>query len=384
MSETYINMKKKPITLLSLLFAAIFFCCLSCEQEEIRIDEEPEMVEVEMVFGVEKYRDVVQGSRSGEVTEDTQSGITVTYLAGDVETKAGNEERIDYVYVFQFENTSTDNVDRLLAKKAISLAEMTQTVDSEGAIVYKAKVELVKKNNCHIFIAVNESSATFYNAFTVSTSTVKQYKDREQVLSPTTLSEVTKGNTSIPMSGYYAGAIPTPNLTVWLHRLYAKITLSSVNLVGGGNVGGLSLTAISVHNITDRYKYVDAGRYTGGIYPATSYIKAQLYHDITTGALTFYMPENRRGVNSSVLHQKDKYEKNDLSWDGTNCHATYIELNGRMWIDRDQYKYTVVLFPGENITSDYNIKANTYYHISVTLQKFDDDDNRIAKFPYVV
>ncbi len=82
---------------------------------------------------------------------------------------------------------------------------------------------------------------------------------------------------------------------------------------------------------------------------------------------TFYMFENRRGVNSSIAAQNQKIKANAPD------SATYVVINGETL----GYKITWKVYLGANNTNNFNVKRNCNYTYNITLKR-NDTDSRVT------
>ena len=82
---------------------------------------------------------------------------------------------------------------------------------------------------------------------------------------------------------------------------------------------------------------------------------------------TFYMFENRRGVNSSIAAQNQKIKANAPD------SATYVVING----EGSGFKATWKIYLGANNTTNFNMKRNCSYTYTITLKR-NDTDSRVT------
>lgn len=112
---------------------------------------------------------------------------------------------------------------------------------------------------------------------------------------------------------------------------------------------------------------------------------------------TFSLFENRRGtlsltdeaklVNWPKLENKGplafgryaQFEKRSLAEKAGFNHATYLKLKGVYQTGVNKFETTYYVYLGENSYSDYNVKRNTRYNMTVTIQAMDKADSRIDK-----
>lgn len=112
---------------------------------------------------------------------------------------------------------------------------------------------------------------------------------------------------------------------------------------------------------------------------------------------TFSLFENRRGtlsltdeaklVNWPKLENKGplafgryaQFEKRSLAEKAGFNHATYLKLKGVYQTGVNKFETTYYVYLGENSYSDYNVKRNTRYNMTVSIQAMDKADSRIDK-----
>jgi len=82
---------------------------------------------------------------------------------------------------------------------------------------------------------------------------------------------------------------------------------------------------------------------------------------------TFYMFENRRGVNSSIAAQNQKIKANAPD------SATYVVING----EGSGFKATWKVYLGADNTANFNMKRNCSYTYNITLKR-NDTDSRVT------
>lgn len=351
------------------VFTGLFF---SCSEEELPepLQPEGEIVEVEFRLGVEENEQII--TRSGNLSEEGD-GLNMLFTADDIiQTRAvGVENRIESVWVFQFENTGSD-YDRLLKKVKVDNLRQEGT---DGKPVYILKAELKKSDNCQLFFVANGLDSDF-TPMVEEVATIHVFQSI-----PGYFMEMSSFD-NIPMTAFYKGAIPVldPDATVWMYRVLAKLSLTLVydNLPAGYSLALKSAQLISVPFV---FQYYDEGRYSSSSWIFPDAIGTTDDFSLITGplssgtTLTWYMPENRRGINSSVTNQKNKYQ-GTVPFGGP---ATYVLLKGSYSTPAETYNVAISLYPGGNITSDFNIIRNTHYKMTADFRSLAKDDYRITK-----
>ncbi len=112
---------------------------------------------------------------------------------------------------------------------------------------------------------------------------------------------------------------------------------------------------------------------------------------------TFSLFENRRGtldtaavakpVNWPELGDRSpeeflkyaQFEKRSLAEKAGFNHATYLKLKGVYQTGVSKFETTYYVYLGENPYSEFNVKRNTRYNMTVTIRSKDDADSRIDK-----
>jgi hypothetical protein len=154
-----------------------------------------------------------------------------------------------------------------------------------------------------------------------------------------------------------------------LKRLAAKITIN----IAAASGQYVNIESFKIGNLPSKSYYVahplstedvatDVSGEAGTDATATTdtWLSIPSQTTITDNAVTgfsFYMFENRRGVNSGITAQKDKGAVNAPN------NATYIEIEG----ETHQNKGVWRVYLGANNTSNFNIKRNTAYTYNITL-----------------
>lgn len=142
-------------------------------------------------------------------------------------------------------------------------------------------------------------------------------------------------------------------------RMVAKVTLN----IGVKAGSGITIKDYQVCSLPKQSYYVPdmADGATAWIDGVSTQVNA------ASVSKTFFMYENRRGVVGSITAQKDKDENRAPK------NATYVVING----GTPDYKATWWVYLGENETSDFNMKRNSRYTYTITLNRPGDVDTRV-------
>ncbi len=191
-----------------------------------------------------------------------------------------------------------------------------------------------------------------------------------------TESSVTTGS-DLPMIGSYTGTAMPGLYSVSLTRLVAKVTFScTVNLQNTGDA-----FAIQSVRLYSTAAVAQLGTPTG-VYPGNTSVDEDKYVDYaaessyTSGSVvTWYVPENLKGTVGSIGTEEDKTKAS------APAYSTYIEVEGIYTFSNGRVEYaTYRFYPGNNLTTDFNLNRNTSYAISMTIKGLNESDARIS-FP---
>jgi hypothetical protein len=160
-----------------------------------------------------------------------------------------------------------------------------------------------------------------------------------------------------------------------LKRLAAKITIN----IAAASGQYVNIESFKIGNLPSKSYYVahplstedvatDVSGETGTDATATTdtWLSIPSQTSITDNAVTgfsFYMFENRRGVNSGITAQKDKGAVNAPN------NATYIEIEGTTHQNKGVWR----VYLGANNTNNFNIKRNGNYTYNITLMPTSTD-----------
>lgn len=172
----------------------------------------------------------------------------------------------------------------------------------------------------------------------------------------------------------------TFSTTMTVSRLAAKVNLAIGVAAGSGiTITNYKICSLPVNSyyinrpLTTESSQTDNAGETGTEPNSTS----TAAHWINSGLIdaggassvntTFYMFENRRGVNSSIAAQNQKIKANAPD------SATYVVING----EGSGFKATWKVYLGANNTTNFNVKRNCSYTYNITLKR-NDTDSRVT------
>lgn len=190
----------------------------------------------------------------------------------------------------------------------------------------------------------------------------------------------TDSSKDLLLNGYAIIKYNTSNVELNLERNVAKLDFIIKNMKNSG----VTITSVTLKNVPNVITY--ANSYFGksnlkiGVngmcfdFTKEEINTSDLIIDTEseTCKLSYYIPQNCQGTNAST----DPKNKNR----NAPAHATYLEILGNK-SDGSVLRY--VFYPGENMTNNFNIKANHHYMLPITILNAGDAnlDSRIESIP---
>lgn len=182
----------------------------------------------------------------------------------------------------------------------------------------------------------------------------------------------------LPMVGLHQGTVAMQRYDVTLTRMVAKVTFScSADITAAGET--FSITSVQITNVATgtSYKAIGIPANDNDTFPSaadsdnfTDYA-AQSAEGLDSG-VTWYIPENLRGVISAITKPSEK------GGSLAPIHSTCIEVSGD-YDDGNAIKYvTYRIYLGQNNTSDFNVIRNYSYTISSTIRGVNQNDTRVV------
>ena len=412
-------MKKNIFFTLALLLPLLF----ACNREQTaggNIPDEEGLIQTEFSFRAEKSRTIAV--RATEVMPDGDGGIQMTVNEAPA-TREGSlttdqEDVIHNVWVLQFDGTG-----KFVRKEFVPAPE--QIIDENG-VRYRVKVRLYIQDNCTVYFVANRPGINWQYDLTEGVSTMNDFK--RSGIEMWREDEVVNDD-MIPMSGHYEGPVPnTVNTVVDMTRMVAKIVFTMNYATTLADNSTLGITSVQLVNVPAVASYYNGGevdpdwRYPDVSDPDMLYNLVS-YQAITNSSgftyntdhtFTWYVPENRRGVNQAIDHQKNKWKGNDPSMKEGGFSASMRIVMKGWYVKRTvsvnslhsdpgistprgptdpggnpgrpplgAKDITINLHPGRNITTDYNVVRNSVYNIRANIQSIQDDDLRVEFNPTV-
>ncbi|MCD8176184.1 MAG: DUF4906 domain-containing protein [Tannerellaceae bacterium] len=177
------------------------------------------------------------------------------------------------------------------------------------------------------------------------------------------------------LSGEYKGKIKEyTSLEIELQRMVAKLSLELSYKETLNNGNKLIITNICLKNVPVIGFYYNTGTVHTPEENPTRFTDYTL-QDVPASGETFiwYIPENLQGTNLYISTQEDKGEEY------APTYSTYIEITGKYistTTPDQELTASIRLYPGENITTDFNIRRNAHYPMTVTISNLDPENDK--------
>ena len=232
-----------------------------------------------------------------------------------------------------------------------------------------------------VYFIANTNSPTTFNSTNAATETALAavMKSISSQWAPTAAG-------GVPMLGVYTGAVSSSaalSANVTLKRLIAKVIFKyKVN----STFAGFEINSVQLKNVASNIYYCNVPSNTV-IFPAKNVTAGKESHlDYTAEDLTkagadgdyktflWYIPENIRGVNSTVTDMGNR------TLDKTDGMATYVEVKGTLLSATkcEKATYAILLGNPTSAKGNFNVERNNVYTVSVDIQGPNTADKRIT------
>ncbi|WP_319505236.1 DUF4906 domain-containing protein [Bacteroides graminisolvens] len=341
------------LTIFSFVFVTMLMIT-SCTESQFSDVESPEtsLSEVTLKMRADEPKLVGGVSKGANTRNASQTLIT-------------NEKKISNIWVLQYAYNESNPTSSTLveAPRYYSL--------SAGATSLKLLLQTSTSQRYQIFIIANTNSSTWAADLTKG-STVATLNNKATTLS-TEAAIYGNGNENLMMMGSSGPQYISSqtSVSVALTRMLAKITFTFTI----PQALNLSVTSVGIYNVPNVIRCGAPG--STDIHPAVSGFSTAVYSETAvaagtkTATYTWYVPENQKGTVSNT----NANAKNDLA----PQNGMYIRLYGDYKDDGNSYVFTV--YPGENITNDFNIRRNYNYNVTLNINNINLSDARVDASP---
>ncbi len=314
---------------------------------------------------------------SGEGDEKTDAVIRLTInavTAQNVSTRSVDEDQIHDLHVLVY-NSSGELTGKSYSTFDTSVSSYTVSVSARSG------------DGCTIYAIANTDNSTLFDGTVANT----EDKLKEITTSSTAWSDLNNSSSSstyLPMCGSTTANISAGTSTLdggmTVKRLVAKVTLT----VGVSDDSGVTISGYRIYGIPVKSYYVARPLSTEESSTDTQTTRAEdaglpansgdwtdsgdiTLSNATSFDATFYMYENRPGVNTAITTQSNKIKAN--APDTPADSAAYVIIYGKA----TGYAFlSWKIYLGANNTTNFNIKRNNQYTYTITL-KPNDTDTRI-------
>lgn len=213
--------------------------------------------------------------------------------------------------------------------------------------------------------------------------TIDNVPTREQLMammhSFATEASVVEGSDLI-MTGSYTGSLTAANsipIAVPMERTVAKVTFTY--RTANFKDGRFEVQAVQLKNVPKAGLYFLPG-VVPGVYPqggGDSHFDYAPESSVSSSSATktWYVPENVRGRNTAIAWEGDKSKANAPA--GQSEYATFMQIKGQATLkDGSSKNMLYVFYLGSDIT-DYSLRRNTFYNITIDFMGVDLNDNRV-------
>lgn len=215
-----------------------------------------------------------------------------------------DEDKIDDLCVFQFEDTLDSSDAQLIGKTYIS-----------GLTSPTLPLVLEPFEQCFLYVCANVGDIT--GDYTVKSSTYQDIQNASYRISRQEDFDVT-----LPMSGcsgQLEGNVVTGSIGISLTRMVAKVSFTCNIVLPAGDA--FTIANAKLCNVPQTASYVFSDGNTNAV-GMNSHIGTNTSPTPTTATYVWYIPENKRGTKKGASSWVERIEKNAPNY------ASFIELTG--------------------------------------------------------
>lgn len=395
-----------------ILYLAALAGLSSCKKDPAVVSPPPgELIQTEFTFSAIKPTNII--TRSVETValgDGLQMTVGQTPASRQGAVSDEDESIIRSVWVLQF-----DSGGHFIRREFVyAPTEVTASGDAERK--FRVKVRLHVDPSCTVYFVANVPQADWTSQLVPGVTTWEDFKKLELSFGNEVENRVEE-TAMIPMTGVYNGAVPhVAAEDIPMYRMMARINFTlnySQNLV---NSRRLTLTSVQLLNVPTvgsyynhafddpSWRFPDATD-IGFPHSLTDY-QAIIADPIPyASSYTWYVPENRRGENTSIAHQRLKWKGTDPSMEESGYPGgTMIVMGGYFYIQSVNRSIpTRATDPGGNPgrlpmgarpvffhlhvgrdnIHDFNVIRNSVYNITATITAIEDEDKRVEYGPMV-
>ncbi len=344
-------MKYKLLSIILLAAAALTEGCVNDDLEDFREPEQPgQSGESHFQIAVDSFK--VNG----------HSGTRASQPSEKPEPESADEKRINDFWLFQFDAAGN----QLKAPAYYELADATQTLND---LTDRAYTELVRNTPMTVYVVTNIGSSTWASGNGFSTlDSVKMQK----LPSPSPI-QAGVDDVLIPMSGQVDNITVTDKtfVVVPVTRMYAKLKIQASFSVSDMMIYDVNISGIPWYcKVSPMDNGADANGEPAAVpFPDKTTMISRAFQSIEAVKdesgeewLILYMPENIRG-------EVEGADKNTSQ----NVPDSTLTISIRAKYDGMDYYFKV--YPGENITNNFNIRRNCVYRVTVDVNSAKDQHN---------
>lgn len=344
----------------NILLSALISLAAGCSDDIMKVDvaEEPYDVDpdaVEAYLSLSVNRMTVSNGNSRAEGDDTAD-----------ERLAAAENRIDDIWVFQFDANQEDGQHRELIRPIYYRI-------SDQEQLKNLKVLLKENRASYICVVANTKNPDWAkgSGFDTYEGLKNQNLTRTNsfyILPSDLIKENPQDRRSIPMEGENVGVsndvdneptgitvIPKSTVTVNVTRMFAKLTVSF-----GEVFEGMSKTSITVNEIPNYCRIKSLGDGLEEATPATGYPDGDIWiskgFDPNKEDVILYLPENLQGETNNINPDNKEAE---------TVPARALKVDVKMSYNGEEKPYTV--YPGGDNYKNFNIKRNNIYNVVINI-----------------
>ena len=336
----------------------------------------------------------VSGEQGGDASGRT-ARMTFGLSAADMRTSAlgaaegrstVDEDALKNLWVLQFDGATDASKLLFCEYYDASMIGVNDTTDDDSKKSYSLSVALYETSgDTKIYFVANVGPDRFQkfsagDGVPDSDVTLKSFE-------ASTLAFASEAAVSadgvLPMIGSYEGSSVIASGTVQMKRLVAKIDFTfDIQITAAGEK--FTPSRVSLRSAASCTRFLEHTLPTGttGLYPdAASSDNFINYPAVSVSGpvsketpftYTWYVPENLRGVVSSIKSPSEKGPEN------APAGSTFIEIGGDYQRGSALTDVTYTIYLGENASTDFNVVRNYDYTVSSTIKGLNSRDLRVV------